>query len=60
MKAVEIGNEEIIKMLLDKGAKPDATVNNRTPLSVAKEVGNQYPDSCPSLDIAVSIPTIYI
>ena len=41
MRAVEVGNEEIIKMLLDKGAKPDATVNNRTPLSVAKEEGKR-------------------
>jgi ankyrin repeat protein len=39
MQAVEIGNEEIIKMLLDKGAKPDTIVNDRTPLSVAKEKG---------------------
>jgi ankyrin repeat protein len=39
MKVVEIGNEEIIKMLLDKGAKPDTIINDRTPLSVAKEKG---------------------
>ena len=39
MQAVEIGNEEIIKMLLDRGAKPDTLVNYRTPLSVAKEMG---------------------
>jgi ankyrin repeat protein len=41
MQAVEIGNEEIIKMLLDKGAKPDTIVKNRTPLSVAKEKGKR-------------------
>jgi len=41
MQAVEIGNEEIIKMLLDKGAKPDTIVNYRTPLSVAKEKGKR-------------------
>jgi ankyrin repeat protein len=39
MQAVEIGNEEIIKMLLGKGAKPDTIVNDRTPLSIAKEMG---------------------
>jgi ankyrin repeat protein len=36
---VERGNEEIIKMLLDKGAKPDTIVKDRTPLSVANEKG---------------------
>ena len=41
MQAVEIGNEEIIKMLLGKGAKPDTIVNDRTPLSIAKEMGNR-------------------
>jgi ankyrin repeat protein len=41
MQAVEIGNEEIIKMLLDKGAKPDTIVNYQTPLSVAKEKGKR-------------------
>ena len=41
MRAVEIGNEEFIKMLLDKGAKPDTIVNDRTPLSVAKEKGKR-------------------
>jgi ankyrin repeat protein len=39
MQAVERGNEEIIKMLLDKGANPGTTVRGRTPLSVAKEKG---------------------
>jgi ankyrin repeat protein len=38
---VERGNEEIIKMLLDKGAKPDTIVRDRTPLSVAKKMGNR-------------------
>jgi len=41
VQAVEIGNEEIIKILLDKGAKPDTIINDRTPLSVAKEKGNR-------------------
>ncbi|KAN0072061.1 hypothetical protein V8E54_009790 [Elaphomyces granulatus] len=40
MRAVERGNEEIIKMLLDNGAKPHTNVRGRTPLSVAKEKGN--------------------
>jgi ankyrin repeat protein len=39
MRAVERGNEEIIKILLYKGAKPDTVVYGRTPLSVAKEKG---------------------
>ena len=30
MQAVERGNKEIIKMLLDKGAKPDTIVEDRT------------------------------
>jgi len=41
MQAVERGNGEIIKMLLDKGAKPDTIVKNRTPLSIANEKGNR-------------------
>ena len=28
-------------MLLDKGAKPDTIIDDRTPLSVAKEMGNR-------------------
>jgi hypothetical protein len=28
-------------MLLGKGAKPDTIVNDRTPLSIAKEKGNR-------------------
>ena len=41
MRAVEIGNEEIIKLFLDKGAKTDTIVNDRTPLSIAKEIGKR-------------------
>jgi ankyrin repeat protein len=37
---VERGNEEIVKMLLDKGAKPDTIVQIRTPLSVAQQEGD--------------------
>jgi ankyrin repeat protein len=40
MQAVERGDAEIVKILLDKGAKPDTTVEDRTPLSVAKQKGN--------------------
>jgi len=40
IQAVERGNEEIVKMLLDKGAKPYTTVQDRTPLSVAKQKGD--------------------
>jgi hypothetical protein len=39
MRAVEIGNEEIIKMLLGKGAKPDTIVEDRTTPSIAKAKG---------------------
>jgi hypothetical protein len=43
MQAVERGNKEIIKTLLDKGAKPDTIIEDRTPLSVAnsKRKGNR-------------------
>jgi len=40
MQAVERGDAEIVKILLDKGAKPDTNVQDRTPLSVAKQKGN--------------------
>jgi hypothetical protein len=40
MQAVERGDVEIIKIVLDKGAKPDTIVQDRTPLSVAKQKGN--------------------
>jgi ankyrin repeat protein len=37
---VERDDEEIVKMLLDKGAKLDTIVGDRTPLSIAKQEGN--------------------
>jgi ankyrin repeat protein len=40
MQAVERGDAEIVQMLLDKGAKPNKSVGNRTPLSVAKRKGD--------------------
>jgi ankyrin repeat protein len=40
MQAVERGDAEIVKILLGKGAKPDTTVGDRTPLSAAKQKGN--------------------
>ena len=40
MQADERDAKEIVKMLLDKGAKPDTIVGDQMPLFIAKQEGN--------------------
>jgi ankyrin repeat protein len=40
MQADERDDKEIVKILLDNGAKLDTIVGDQTPLSIAKQEGN--------------------
>ena len=40
MQADERDDKEIVKMLLDKGAKPATIVGDQTPLFITKQEGN--------------------